>query len=140
MNNIIRRKEEKDKYMNKIFKKTLAIAAAAVAAITVVGCDGGVSSSDGNHESKNSQTAANRNLTVNVSSSLVDFSQYKDTKTTDIYAWRGPADFTDEQWQWFKESGINTLISRFGLRRQARRAVRLGFAGRIYREMPRVRN
>ena len=112
--------------MNKFFKKTLAIAAAAVAAITVVGCDGGVSSSDGNHESKNSQAVANRNLTVNVSSSLVDFSQYKDTKTTDIYAWRGPADFTDEQWQWFKESGINTLILDSGL--EGKRGAQFGSA------------
>lgn len=112
--------------MNKFFKKTLAIAAAAVAAITVVGCVGGVSSSDGNRESKNSQTVANRNLTVNVSSSLVDFSQYKDTKTTDIYVWRGPADFTDEQWQWFKESGINTLILDSGL--EGKRGAQFGSA------------
>ena len=98
--------------MNKFFKKTLALTAAVIAAISVTACGG--DSSVGNSES-NGSSAPNRNLTVNVSSALVDFSKYKDTKTTDIYAWRGPTDFSDEQWQWFKESGINTLIMDSGL-------------------------
>lgn len=97
--------------MNKIFKKTLALTAAVIAAFGVTGC-GEDSPSSGDKESG---SAANRNLTVNVSSSLVDFSKYKDTKTTDIYAWRGPADLSDEQWQTFKESGINTLIMDSGI-------------------------
>lgn len=121
--------------MNKFFRKTSALTAAIIAAISVTACGG--DSSVGNSES-NGSSAPNRNLTVNVSSSLVDFSKYKDTKTTDIYAWRGPTDFSDEQWQWFKESGINTLImDRSG--RKARRAVRFGFAGRVYRKVPRTR-
>ena len=98
--------------MNKIFRKTSALTAAVIAAISVTACGG--DSSVGNSESSGS-SAPNRNLTVNVSSSLVDFSKYKDTKTTDIYAWRGPTDFSDEQWRWFKESGINTLIMDSGL-------------------------
>lgn len=97
--------------MNKFFKKALAITAAVIAAFGVTGC-GEDSPASGNKESG---SAANRNLTVNVSSSLVDFSKYKDTKTTDIYAWRGPADLSDEQWQTFKESGINTLIMDSGV-------------------------
>ncbi len=97
--------------MNKFFKKTLALTAAVIAAFGVTGCgDDSPASGD-----KGSVSAANRNLTVNVSSSLVDFSKYKDTKTTDIYAWRGPADLSDEQWQTFKESGINTLIMDSGV-------------------------
>lgn len=98
--------------MNKFFRKTSALTAAVIAAISVTACGG--DSSVGNSES-NGSSAPNRNLTVNVSSSLVDFSKYKDTKTTDIYAWRGPTDFSDEQWRWFKESGINTLIMDSGL-------------------------
>lgn len=97
--------------MNKFLKKTLALTAAVIAAFGVTGC-GDDSPASGNKESG---SAAKRNLTVNVSSSLVDFSKYKDTKTTDIYAWRGPADLSDEQWQTFKESGINTLIMDSGL-------------------------
>lgn len=97
--------------MNKFFKKTLALTAAVIAAFGVTGC-GEDSPTSGDKESG---SAANRNLTVNVSSSLVDFSKYKDTKTTDIYAWRGPADLSDEQWQTFKESGINTLIMDSGI-------------------------
>ena len=97
--------------MNKFFKKTLALTAAVIAAFGVTGC-GEDSPASGDKESG---SAANRNLTVNVSSSLVDFSKYKDTKTTDIYAWRGPADLSDEQWQTFKESGINTLIMDSGV-------------------------
>ena len=97
--------------MNKFLKKTLALTAAVIAAFGVTGC-GEDSPASGNKESG---SAANRNLTVNVSSSLVDFSKYKDTKTTDIYAWRGPADLSDEQWQTFKESGINTLIMDSGI-------------------------
>ena len=97
--------------MNKFFKKTLALTAAVIAAFGVTGC-GEDSPASGDKESV---SAANRNLTVNVSSSLVDFSKYKDTKTTDIYAWRGPADLSDEQWQTFKESGINTLIMDSGV-------------------------
>lgn len=97
--------------MNKFFKKTLALTAAVIAAFGVTGC-GEDSPTSGDKESV---SAANRNLTVNVSSSLVDFSKYKDTKTTDIYAWRGPADLSDEQWQTFKESGINTLIMDSGV-------------------------
>ena len=98
--------------MNKFLKKTLALTAAVIAAFGVTGC-GDDSPASGN--TPESGSAANRNLTVNVSSSLVDFSKYKDTKTTDIYAWRGPADLSDEQWQTFKESGINTLIMDSGL-------------------------
>lgn len=98
--------------MNKFLKKTLALTAAVIAAFGVTGC-GEDSPASGN--TPESGSAANRNLTVNVSSSLVDFSKYKDTKTTDIYAWRGPADLSDEQWQTFKESGINTLIMDSGL-------------------------
>lgn len=97
--------------MNKFFKKTLALTAAVIVAFGVTGC-GEDSPASGDKESV---SAANRNLTVNVSSSLVDFSKYKDTKTTDICAWRGPADLTDEQWQTFKESGINTLIMDSGI-------------------------
>ena len=97
--------------MNKFFKKTLALTAAVIAVFGVTGC-GEDSPASGDKESV---SAANRNLTVNVSSSLVDFSKYKDTKTTDIYAWRGPADLSDEQWQTFKESGINTLIMDSGV-------------------------
>lgn len=97
--------------MNKFFKKTLALTAAVIVAFGVTGC-GEDSPASGDKESV---SAANRNLTVNVSSSLVDFSKYKDTKTTDIYAWRGPADLSDEQWQTFKESGINTLIMDSGV-------------------------
>ena len=97
--------------MNKFFKKTLALTAAVIVAFGVTGC-GEDSPASGDKESV---SAANRNLTVNVSSSLVDFSKYKDTKTTDIYAWRGPADLSDEQWQTFKESGINTLIMDSGI-------------------------
>ena len=97
--------------MNKFLKKTLALTAAVIAAFGITGC-GDDSPASGNKESG---SAAKRNLTVNVSSSLVDFSKYKDTKTTDIYAWRGPADLSDEQWQTFKESGINTLIMDSGL-------------------------
>ena len=98
--------------MNKFLKKTLALTAAVIAAFGVTGC-GDDSPASGN--TPESGSAANRNLTVNVSSSLVDFSKYKDTKTTDIYAWRGPADLSDEQWQTFKESGINTLIMDSGI-------------------------
>lgn len=98
--------------MNKFLKKTLALTAAVVAAFGITGC-GDDSPASGN--TPESGSAAKRNLTVNVSSSLVDFSKYKDTKTTDIYAWRGPADLSDEQWQTFKESGINTLIMDSGL-------------------------
>ena len=98
--------------MNKFLKKTLALTAAVIAAFGVTGC-GDDSPASGN--TPESGSAAKRNLTVNVSSSLVDFSKYKDTKTTDIYAWRGPADLSDEQWQTFKESGINTLIMDSGL-------------------------
>ena len=98
--------------MNKFFKKTLALTAAVIAAFGVTGC-GEDSPASGN--TPESGSAAKRNLTVNVSSSLVDFSKYKDTKTTDIYAWRGPADLSDEQWQTFKESGINTLIMDSGV-------------------------
>ena len=98
--------------MNKFLKRTLALTAAVIAAFGVTGC-GDDSPASGN--TPESGSAANRNLTVNVSSSLVDFSKYKDTKTTDIYAWRGPADLSDEQWQTFKESGINTLIMDSGL-------------------------
>lgn len=97
--------------MNKFLKKTLALTAAVVAAFGITGC-GDDSPASGNKESG---SAAKRNLTVNVSSSLVDFSKYKDTRTTDIYAWRGPADLSDEQWQTFKESGINTLIMDSGV-------------------------
>ena len=97
--------------MNKFLKKTLALTAAVIAAFGITGC-GEDSPASGNKESG---SAAKRNLTVNVSSSLVDFSEYKDTRTTDIYAWRGPADLSDEQWQTFKESGINTLIMDSGL-------------------------
>ena len=97
--------------MNKFFKKTLALTAAVIVAFGVTGC-GEDSPASGDKESV---SAANRNLTVNVSSSLVDFSKCKDTKTTDIYAWRGPADLSDEQWQTFKESGINTLIMDSGV-------------------------
>lgn len=97
--------------MNKFLKKTLALTAAVIAAFGITGC-GDDSPASGNKESG---SAAKRNLTVNVSSSLVDFSEYKDTKTTDIYAWRGPADLSDEQWQTFKESGINTLIMDSGV-------------------------
>ena len=98
--------------MNKFLKRTLALTAAVIAAFGVTGC-GDDSPASGN--TPESGSAANRNLTVNVSSSLVDFSKYKDTKTTDIYAWRGPADLSDEQWQTFKESGINTLIMDSGV-------------------------
>lgn len=98
--------------MNKFLKKTLALTAAAIAAFGITGC-GDDSPASGN--TPESGSAAKRNLTVNVSSSLVDFSKYKDTKTTDIYAWRGPADLSDEQWQTFKESGINTLIMDSGV-------------------------
>lgn len=97
--------------MNNFLKKTLALTAAVIVAFGVTGC-GEDSPASGN---KGSGSAANRNLTVNVSSSLVDFSAYKDTKTTDIYAWRGPTDLSDEQWQTFKESGINTLIMDSGV-------------------------
>ena len=97
--------------MNKFFKKTLALTAAVIAAFGVTGCGEDFPASG----DKESVSAANRNLTVNVSSSLVDFSKYKDTKTTDIYAWRGPTDLSDEQWQTFKESGINTLIMDSGI-------------------------
>lgn len=97
--------------MNKFLKRTLALTAAVIAAFGVTGC-GEDSPASGDKESG---SAAKRNLTVNVSSSLVDFSKYKDTKTTDIYAWRGPADLSDEQWQAFKESGINTLIMDSGV-------------------------
>ncbi len=97
--------------MNKFLKRTLALTAAVIAAFGVTGCGEDSPASGG----KESGSAANRNLTVNVSSSLVDFSKYKDTKTTDIYAWRGPADLSDEQWQTFKESGINTLIMDSGI-------------------------
>lgn len=98
--------------MNKFLKKTLALTAAVIAAFGITGC-GDDSPASGN--TPESGGAAKRNLTVNVSSSLVDFSAYKDTKTTDIYAWRGPADLSDEQWQTFKESGINTLIMDSGV-------------------------
>ena len=98
--------------MNKFLKRTLALTAAVIAAFGITGC-GDDSPASGN--TPESGSAANRNLTVNVSSSLVDFSKYKDTKTTDIYAWRGPADLSDEQWQTFKESGINTLIMDSGV-------------------------
>lgn len=98
--------------MNKFLKRTLALTAAVIAAFGITGC-GEDSPASGN--TPESGSAANRNLTVNVSSSLVDFSKYKDTKTTDIYAWRGPADLSDEQWQTFKESGINTLIMDSGV-------------------------
>ena len=98
--------------MNKFFKKTLALTAAVIAAVSVTGCG---EDSPASGDTKDSGSTANRNLTVNVSSSLVDFSAYKDTKTTDIYAWRGPTDLSDEQWQTFKESGINTLILDSGL-------------------------
>ena len=98
--------------MNKFLKRTLALTAAVIAAFGITGC-GDDSPASGN--TPESGSAAKRNLTVNVSSSLVDFSKYKDTKTTDIYAWRGPADLSDEQWQTFKESGINTLIMDSGL-------------------------
>ena len=94
--------------------------AAVIAAFGVTGC-GEDSPASGNKESG---SAANRNLTVNVSSSLVDFSKYKDTKTTDIYAWRGPADLSDEQWQTFKESGINTLIMDSGIDGKRRSSAR----------------
>ena len=97
--------------MNKFLKKTLALTAAVIAVFGITGC-GDDSPASGNKESG---SAAKRNLTVNVSSSLVDFSKYKDTKTADIYAWRGPADLSDEQWQTFKESGINTLIMDSGV-------------------------
>ena len=98
--------------MNKFLKRTLALTAAVIAAFGITGC-GEDSPASGN--TPESGSAAKRNLTVNVSSSLVDFSAYKDTKTTDIYAWRGPADLSDEQWQTFKESGINTLIMDSGV-------------------------
>ncbi len=88
--------------MNNFFKRAFALTAAAVAAMSVAGCGGGDSSGGG--------TSANRNLTVNVSSSLVDFSAYRETKKTDIYAWRGPTDLSDSQWKLLKDSGINTLI------------------------------
>ncbi len=97
--------------MNKFFKKTLALTAAVIVAFGVTGCEEDSPASG----DKESGSAAKRNLTVNVSSSLVDFSKYKDTKTTNIYAWRGPADLSDEQWQTFKESGINTLIMDSGI-------------------------
>ena len=98
--------------MNKFLKRTLALTAAVIAAFGITGCEDDSPASGNTPESG---SAAKRNLTVNVSSSLVDFSKYKDTKTTDIYAWRGPADLSDEQWQTFKESGINALIMDSGL-------------------------
>lgn len=76
--------------------KAMSLALAALSAVTLMGCGG-----------KSGQT---RDTTVNVASSLVDYSLFKDTRTADIYAWRGPADFSDEQWTYFKDSGINTLI------------------------------
>lgn len=98
--------------MNKFFKRTLAITAAAIAALSVTACG---EDSPASGDAPESGNTANRNLTVNVSSSLVDFSAYRNTKTTDIYAWRGPTDLSDEQWQLFKDSGINTLIMDSGI-------------------------
>lgn len=100
--------------MNKLFKRALAGAAAVIVAMSVVGC--GESNGSSNESSKpQSESGAGRNLTANVASSLIDFSVYRKTKTTDIYAWRGPTDLTDETWQVFKDSGINTLILDSGI-------------------------
>lgn len=51
-----------------------------------------------------------RDMTVNIASNLVDFSKNADKNVMDIYAFRGPTDLSEEQWNYLKESGINTLI------------------------------
>lgn len=81
-----------------ILKKTTAIALVLVFSLMIVGC------------TTTEKKTTNRNLTTNVKDSLVDFSTYRNSTTTDIYAWRGPTDLSDEQWTLLKESGINTLI------------------------------
>ena len=78
----------------KIKGISLVLAAASLAGL--IGCGG--------------KSGLTRDATVNVASSLVDYSVFRDTRTADIYAWRGPTDFSDEQWTYFKDSGINTLI------------------------------
>lgn len=86
---------------NKIIK-TLSVALSVLLTAGFVGCGG------------DKQTIT-RDTSVNVASSLVDFSAFGDTRTADIYAWRGPTDLSDTQWTYLKESGINTLILDSGI-------------------------
>ena len=86
---------------NKTIKGiSLALAAASLAGL--IGCGG-------------KTDTVTRDTSVNAASSLVDYSEYRDTRTADIFAWRGPTDLSDEQWTYFKESGINTLILDSGI-------------------------
>lgn len=87
--------------------KGISLALASISLASLIGCDGDT----GGGESGRS----GRDTSVNVASTLVDFSEYTDTRNADIYAWRGPTDLSDKQWQALKDSGINTLILDSGL-------------------------
>lgn len=93
--------------MKGLIRKTLALTATAITIFSIAACNKTGTGSSGNGSESG---RASRNMTINVASSLVDYSKYRDTVSTDIYAWRGPTDLTDERWQEFKDSGINTLI------------------------------
>lgn len=87
-------------------KKTIKFTAlAAACGITLLACGCG-----GNGNQTNPT-----NRTTNVYSSLVDYSVHSDTRVSDIMVWRPPTDLSDEQWQWLKESGVNTVMTDSGI-------------------------
>ncbi len=86
---------------NKLIKG-IAIGLTAAVIFTTTGCS--VTDTGGSTSRK-----------TNVYSSLVDYSKYAESRVSSIMAWRGPTDFSDEQWTWFKESGMNTLMLDSGL-------------------------
>ena len=87
-------------------KKTIKFTAlAAASGITLLACGCG-----GNGNQTNPT-----NRTTNVYSSLVDYSVHSDTRVSDIMVWRPPTDLSDEQWQWLKESGVNTIMTDSGI-------------------------
>ncbi len=69
--------------------KGISLALATISLASLIGCDGDT----GGGESGRS----GRDTSVNVASTLVDFSEYTDTRNADIYAWRGPTDLSDKQ-------------------------------------------
>ena len=87
--------------MKKFWKTVLCLGMSALFTLGAAGCF------DKNTEDEGGD---NRNTQINVADSLVDYSVYRDTAKAKIYAWRGPTDLSDTQWQAFKDSGINTLI------------------------------
>ena len=108
-NNKIKRKIMKNKSI-----KGISLTLAAISLAGLVGCSGG-GESNGGGSSGGTSAKSTRDTSVNVASTLVDFSEYSDTKVADIYAWRGPTDLSEKQWKALKDSGINTIILDSGL-------------------------